>query len=524
MRWNSTITARDAPRIAVSRRQLIALGIVIIASTSACDPTVAPELEVRNGALAPTQTSRNVRPNVVLIWGEACLESIRATKHGPPMTARSLAMVHTAMYDAWAAYDGVAVGTRLGGELRRPVAEHTVENKTKSISYAAYRVLVDLFSERTPIFAETMLQLGFDPEHLSDDPASPEGVGQVAAEAVLAFRHLDGANQLAGYADYTGYEPINAPLDPAMPGVGSLVDPERWQPLVHDGVVQKWIVPHWEHVIPFALTSGDQFLPAAPAGIKSGEWHRQVQEVINIQVRLSDRQKVIAEYWADGPLSEFPPGHWCTIAQYVSRRDGHSLDDDVKMFFLVANAVFDASIAAWTAKIRYDYVRPITAIRYLKQGKKIRAWAGPGKGTQVIDGNTWIPYQVPTFRTPPFAEYVSGHSTFSAAAAAVLRHFTGSDAYGDCQTVPEGWSRTEPGLVPARPVTLCWRTFTEAAEEAGISRLYGGIHFRQGNLEGQRIGRLVGEQVWTTARKYFDGTARSGRAVRRRRRRSPCGR
>ena len=224
-----------------------------------------------------------------------------------------------------------------------------------------------------------------------------------------------------------------------------------------------------------------------------------------MQAKLTDRQKVIAEYWADGPSSEFPPGHWCTIAQYVSMRDEHTLDQDVKVFFLVANAVFDASIAAWTAKIRYDYVRPITAVRYLKQGKKIRAWAGPGKGSQVIDGEQWVPYQVPTFRTPPFSEYVSGHSAFSMAGATVLKLFTGSDDYGACASFPPGWSRVEPGIAPAQEITLCWSTFTEAAEEAGLSRLYGGIHFRQGNEEALKIGRLVGEQVWEKAQTYFAG-------------------
>jgi hypothetical protein len=177
------------------------------------------------------------------------------------------------------------------------------------------------------------------------------------------------------------------------------------------------------------------------------------------------------------------------------------------MFFLVANAVFDASIAAWTAKIHYDYVRPVSAVRYLKQGKKIRAWVGPGQGTGVIDGDAWVPYQVPTFRTPPFAEYVSGHSTFSMAAATVLKSFLGSDDYGQCATFPPGWSKVEPGFAPAREVVLCWETFTQAAEEAGQSRLYGGIHFRQGNEEGLMLGRKVGEQVWEKAQEYFGDTA-----------------
>lgn len=149
----------------------------------------------------------------------------------------------------------------------------------------------------------------------------------------------------------------------------------------------------------------------------------------------------------------------------------------------------------------------MTAVRHLKQGKQIRAWAGPGQGAKVIAGEAWVPYQVPTFRTPPFAEYVSGHSTFSTAAAEVLQRFTGSDAYGACEVIPPGWSRVEPGVVPAEVVELCWATFTKAAEEAGASRLYGGIHFRQGNEAGLMLGRQVGQRVWEHAQGYFDGTA-----------------
>ncbi len=497
---------------------------LVVLSLTGCDDALVTEAgsdraQIQGGVAASSRTEIHGRiapsshgsewDNAVLIWGEACLQSIRETVHGPPMTARTLAVVHTAMYDAWAAYDDMAVGTRLGGALRRPQQEHTQANKREAISFAAYRALVDLFPGRVAVFDGIMSRLGYDPAETTTDVTTPAGVGNTAAAALLEFRHTDGANQLGQYRDYTGYVPVNPPLDPSLPGVGDLVDPTLWQPLIHDvgtqKVVQRWIVPHWEFVAPFALTSADQFAPAPPAPMRSGEWYRQVQEVVNIQAKLTDRQKVIAEYWADGPASEFPPGHWCTIAQYVSRRDHHTLDDDVKLFFLVANAVFDASIAAWTAKIRHDYVRPITAVRYVKAGKKVRAWAGPGLGTQVIDGDRWLPYQPANFRTPPFAEFVSGHSTFSMAAATVIRLFVGSDAYGDCASFPPGSSKIEPGTVPAQALTLCWKTFTEAAEEAGISRLYGGIHFRQGNLAGQAMGRQVGEQVWRTAQSYFSG-------------------
>jgi len=489
-------------------RNIISIVILAFAATLAgCDSMTSSEAEYdlsTTPALGRDALTLSTN-NVVLVWGEACLQSIRDTKHGPPMTGRTLAIVHTAMYDAWAAYDAVAIGTRLGDSLRRPESERTIENKEAAISYAAYRALVDLFPARTSVFDAIMTSLGHDPADTTTDPATPAGVGNVAAAALLEFRHTDGSNQMNGYADYTGYAPVNDPMDPTEPGLTGLHDPFRWQPLIHNGVVQRWIIPHWREVTPFALTSADQFMPPPPAAVKSGEFHRQVQEMINIQAKLSDRQKVIAEYWADGPSSEFPPGHWCTIAQYISLRDGHTIDEDVKMFFLVANAVFDAGIAAWTAKIQYDYVRPVSAVRYLKQGKKIRAWAGPGKGTQVIDGDAWVPYQIPTFRTPPFAEYVSGHSTFSMASATVLQLYLGNDDYGQCATFPPGWSKVEPGIAPAREVELCWDTFTQAAEEAGSSRLYGGIHFRQGNEEGLALGRKVGEQVWEKAQEYFSG-------------------
>jgi hypothetical protein len=195
------------------------------------------------------------------------------------------------------------------------------------------------------------------------------------------------------------------------------------------------------------------------------------------------------------------------LAQMVSQRDNHTLDDDAKMFFALGNGLLDASIASWDAKRAYDYVRPITAIRTLFAGKHVVAWAGPFQGNRFIDPKDWQPYQVPSFLTPPFAEFVSGHSTFSAASAEILKSFTGSDQFGGMAVVKAGSSLIEPGVTPTFDVKLSWRTFSIAAEEAGISRLYGGIHFRDGNLRGRNMGRLVGAQVWQKAVTYFDGTA-----------------
>ena len=122
-----------------------------------------------------------------------------------------------------------------------------------------------------------------------------------------------------------------------------------------------------------------------------------------------------------------------------------------------------------------------------------------------MDARFWIPYQPSTFPTPPFPEYISGHSTFSAAGAEILKLFTGSDTFGGSVTFAAGSSKTERGFTPARPVSLTWGTFTDAANEAGISRRYGGIHFEAADLVGRAMGRLVADQAWAKARGLWNG-------------------
>jgi len=175
--------------------------------------------------------------------------------------------------------------------------------------------------------------------------------------------------------------------------------------------------------------------------------------------------------------------------------------------------LLDASITAWDAKRaavggrrQWNSVRPITAVRWLKQGQLVQAWGGPYQGTKTIRGEDWLPYQRANFVTPSFPEYLSGHSTFSAAAM-LLKAAIGSDTFGMSVTIAAGSSRIEPGTVPAAPVTLSWKSFTAAADQAGISREYGGIHFNDGDYEDRQAGELVGLQVWSKAKSYFNGKA-----------------
>ena len=450
--------------------------------------------------------------SVVVRWNSAALQAVRRSRLGPPMVARALAVVNTAIYDAWSAYDARAVATRPGGAARRPAAERTPANKSRAVSHAAYVALADLFPAEQASLASLMSELGYDSSDRSTDPATPAGIGNAAAAAVLAFRHADGANQLGdlapgSYSDYTGYQSVNTPT--------TITDPNRWQPLVFtdaQGVTgaQKYVGPHWGLVTPFALTSGAQFRPASvPNLYPSAGYAAQVEAIIEYSANLTEREKTVVEYWADGPASELPPGHWVLFTQWVARRDSNTVDEDAKLFFAVTNAMHDAGIAVWDCKRAFDYVRPVTAVRFLMAGRDIRAWAGPGRGTQVIKGEQWQAYQTGAQPTPAFPEFSSGHSAFSSAAAEVLRAFTGSDAFGNSVTVKAGTSAVEPGLVPAADLTLTWATFSDAADEAGMSRRWGGIHFIEGDVQSRALGRKVGAQAWVKAQQYFAGDGAS---------------
>lgn len=459
-------------------------------------------------------------PNVVIQWNQALLQGVRDSTLGPPMVARALAIAHTCAYDAWAAYDTRALGTEFGSQLRRPRRDDSIANKKEAISFAFYRAAVDLFpADKSSVFDPLMAALGYDIDNSSIDTSTPAGIGNVACAAVLNFRHSDGSNQLGDltpsgvpYADYTGYVPVNFPSTVPETDLSTVKDPNRWQPLTYFNgvavVAPSFIGAQWYKVKPFALSSPDQFRTFTglfgPALYGTDAFVEQARELIDMSANLTDEQKMIAEYWANGPHSELPPGHWDLFAQFVSARDHHMLDDDVKMFFVLTNAIFDAGIASWDSKRAFDSVRPETSICFLFHGQQIRSWGGPGKGTVTMDGSQWIPYQPSTFPTPPFPEYISGHSTFSAAGATILALWTGREYFGESVTFARGSSGTEPGITPAQTVTLYWRTFHDAADQAGISRRYGGIHFERGDLIGRAVGDLVGLEAWRKASGYFN--------------------
>jgi hypothetical protein len=186
-----------------------------------------------------------------------------------------------------------------------------------------------------------------------------------------------------------------------------------------------------------------------------------------------------------------------------------TLDQDVKLFFALGNGVMDAGIAAWKQKYlsTNDTVRPITAIRERYKNQQVTSWLGPNLGFGHVLGQEWKPYQATGVVTPPFPEYVSGHSTFTAAGRTILALFYGTDNFNATVTIPAGSSSFEPGITPRKPVVLSWKTLTDAADQAGMSRRYGGIHFQTGDMDGRALGKVVGYDDWNKAQTFINGTA-----------------
>jgi hypothetical protein len=475
----------------LSRRKFVQLGItapVVAAGLSGCGDDSSP-------ATATVQ------------WNDVYLEAVRKGTLGPPMVARGAALMYTAMYNAWAPYDTTAVATIPGSIDRVPASLQNSAAAETSVAHAAYTSLIELFPAQKATFDEAMKNFGFDPTNASTSDQTAAGLGNVAAKSVIAFYRTDGSNSQGDltpsnpvpYADYTGYVPKNTATNQ--------LDPEAWQPLTFsNGRTPGFLAPHWGKVRPFSVASGASLRPSiALPKFGSKAYQDQVDQILQLTANLTDEQIAIADFWADGPTSETPPGTWCMIAAYVSYRNRHTLGQDIKMFFALGNALKDAGICCWETKVNFDSARPVTAIRAMYAGKQVTGYLGKGLGVGLMAGEKWSPAQPGTFISPPFAEFTSGHSTFSSAAAEVLKLFTGSDSYGDSYLIEEGKVGFDSAY-PKTPIRLSWATFTDAANQAGMSRLYGGIHFSNGNEFGKSMGRIIGKNTFDKASTYFAGT------------------
>jgi hypothetical protein len=573
-------------------------------------------------------------PTAARIWDEQLLGAIRRDIPRPTVHARNLFHLSVALWDAWVAYDDETDAQFYLFSETPPAEPDVLTARSVAMSYASYRILSARFVNSPgkvaslAAFDKAMDDLGLDRAYTSTAGDSPAAVGNRIAAAVLAYGQADGANEAANYADTSGYVSVNPPLYPALAGA-EMTDPSRWQPLslkysvTQNGIplpvtLQASITPHWADVAEFALEPADP----GPAPILGGEGDEEYKQsalqvlhfssqldpaddvFIDISpgakgnnplgtndgpghalnpatnapyesnnVRLADWARVLAMFWADGPESETPPGHWNVIANYVAdhplfakklKGEGDAIDNlewDVKVYLALNGAVHDAAISAWGNKTVYDSARPISMIRYMSglgqsslpdgpsyhplgipleegvvevitnesvaQGERhahleehvgeiaVRAWLGNPEhpatetgGVGWILGENWLPFQKDTFVTPAFPGYFSGHSTFSRSAAEAMTFLTGSNFFpgglSEFHAPADTFLGVEKG--PTEPITLQWATYQDAADQAGLSRLYGGIHVRADDFAGRTLGYDIGLDAAALAEKYWNGT------------------
>ena len=559
-------------------------------------------------------------------WNEVLLDAIRRDLPAPTVHSRNLFHTSAAMWDAWASFDEDATGVFVDEDhtsIDSPAArDEAISYAAYRVLEARYLDSIGA-TDTIPELDATMDALCLPIDVTSTDGDSPAEIGNRIAATILAAGLEDGSNEANGYE--ADYEPVNPPLVVAATGT-DLIDPDRWQPLeienmvsqngiLLDSGVQEFIDPHWGHVVSFALPpapeTGVPIDPGPPPHhddpITGDAYRADAVEVLSYSSTLDpttgpeidispasignntlgtndgagyaanpvtgepyERQptnagdfgRAIAEFWADGPSSETPPGHWNTIANEVSDQLGDDLriggvgdpvdrlEWDLTMYLALNGANHDAAVAAWGTKGYYDYIRPISMIRWMGGNGQSSDPDGPSyseDGLPLVDGlvevitaessapgerhghladhvgeitvlayagnpvdpdteiggvdwilaEDWVPYQSPTFVTPSFAGYVSGHSTFSRASAEVLTAITGSPFFpGGLGTwvIPAGSLDFEAG--PDRDVELQWATYRDAADQAGISRLYGGIHVRADDVAGRIMGAEVGRLAW----------------------------
>ena len=400
--------------------------------------------------LAGIFAGRSLAGNVVLDWNEQAIDATRLARNPPPMSSFYLATYHIAIFDA---INGIT-RTNHGWLVNDPAPAGA--NIDAAVAGAAYTVLNALWTATNPRTLEVAYEKAV--AAIPDGQGKTDGLawGKKVAEAVLAKRADSGYNK-------------------PIPGKYSSTEPGKWRET--PPTFRPPLLPFWGKVVPFAMTSQSQFRAPPPYTIDSKEYADEVAYVNKVGNRdVADRteyQTLCTPFWMDDLGTSTPPGHWNMIAQDIARRKALSVPDAARFFALLNIAEADAAIAVWETKFFYSTWRPETAIRELDPKTNPNAPQNPNF--------------IPNLASPPFPSYVSGHSAFSAAGARIIALFIGTDDI-EFSTTSDGL----PGVVHT------FKRLSDAQREAGMSRVWGGIHVMSDNLEGQKLGVKVADWVFSS--------------------------
>jgi hypothetical protein len=396
--------------------------------------------------------------DVASVWFDLLYDVVKTEQNSPPVASRIYSIAAVTLYEA--IVPGSLEHRSLVGQLNDLAAvpqpkPHTPYHWPTVAHSALARAVRGLFpnASQSSLDAIHALEHALTAEFQSSVPplvyARSVAQGRAVARAILAWASTDGFTTLN-----------NCPYTPP-------VGPGLWVP-TPPAFVPNPLQPCWGQLRPFVLTSSDECAPPPSptyATDPASAFYALALEVYRTNLALTDEQRTIAQYWADNAgATGTPPGHWIAIMGQISRNDGLSLMAAAEGYTRVGLAVADAFIGCWQTKYTYNVLRPVTYIQ------------------AVIDAD-WLPLLV----TPPFPEYASGHSTQSGAVATVLTDLFGVKAFTDT-------THSDHDLTPPQPPRT-FNSFDEAADEAALSRLYGGIHYVSGNTNGLAQGRCIGQVI-----------------------------
>ncbi len=422
------------------------------------------------------------------------------------LVLRYTAMLSNAWFDAVSPYHSTQVGVY--SQFKQRLTENNNHDKNVAVLYASYRVLSSMAPARQAQWDAMLTNVGLDPKNNSMDASTPIGIGNIAGSSVVNARIHDGMNQLGDeggikynrkpYKDYTGYEPVNTFYD--------LKDPSKWQPA--EGTngygkfnVQQFVTPQMGRARAYSFRNPEQFhipYPWKSDARNRAAYKAQADEVLNISANLTDEQKLIAEVF------DYKTRSLGASVQFAVKSHNLGYIETIQTLFTSNAAEFDTSIAVWHQKIKYNTVRPWSAIQYIYGDQPVTAWGGPGKGTvNDIPANQWRSY----LPVADHAEYPSGSASFCAAHAVVLSKLFNSDTFGWSITIPAGGSTYEKGFTPKVDTTLTFPTFSNFKEECGKSRQYAGVHFRDSIDAGYSIGERVGAKTYKFVQRHINGVA-----------------
>jgi hypothetical protein len=455
-------------------------------------------------------------------WMEKLLKTIANARLGPTVTSRWLFIASNCIYNS---YQFVTVG-------KNPVDLQYWSSNEKGVNNSSLQSWMEYSCQYFfPMLVTEYMKLSFDSSDLIEKHKPLQQIDENSFNLLknlinnyLLARDSDGWKDVNNFptSEYPNGSNFISADNSISQNLNTLPEIYKWTPLKFGSSLKTYLTPGWGSVNKGILSDSEfgQLIESTSELFPStSTFLREVEDVKNVTATLTDKEKMSAEFWAGGPGTVTPPGMWIVFADLVIRCNSMTIENEIKIYTIISSGIYQAGICAWKLKRQFLQARPIQMIRELDYGHTITSWQGS------ISGDVWLPYQELDFVTPPFPDFVSGHSTFSSTCSRLLSYILETDVislknptitnnivnylspvltnssvnfcmndvfiYPDTSKV-----QTTPYIPPLSGVLLNWTNWSDMAKDSGRSRIYGGIHVESSNQAGLFLGRKIGDKLW----------------------------